>query len=179
MGTIAFALNTGLREARGKYVAQLDSDDEYLPNTLKNMVDALGANPRCGLAISYYEVMDAVGNPIAGVPPIKHLEYDRNNILRTGGAGAVRAFRKRVLEELGGFDEETFGGFAEDYDMVLKISERYDIDRVHEVLYRYRRHEGSTDTLRDPVEKLNLKTEARRRAMERREELNRRLKGNG
>jgi GT2 family glycosyltransferase len=171
-GNIAFALNAALQEARGKYVAQLDSDDEYLQDTLKDMVKALESNPRCGLAISYYEVMDEKGNPIPGVPPIKHLEYDRNNILRVGGAGAVRVFRTFVLRELGGFDVQTFGSFGEDYDMVLRISERYDIDRVHRILYRYRRHRDSTDTRRDPTEKLELKTEARRRAMERRRTLN-------
>jgi GT2 family glycosyltransferase len=176
VGSISFALNTGLRAARGKYLAQLDSDDEYLPDTLIEMVRAIEANPRCGLAISYYEVMDEAGDPIPDVPPIQHLEYDRNNILRVGGAGAVRVYRTCVLRELGGFDEGTFGNFAEDYDMVLRISECYDVDRVHRVLYRYRRHPKSADAGTPGQEQLRLKTLARSSAIERRRELNLRLK---
>jgi len=165
---IAYSLNLGIKAARGKYIAQLDSDDQYTRETLTEMVDYLENHPHCGLAISYYELMDEKGQILQQAGVIKHLDYSRNNILRKDGAGAVRVWRRSVLLEFGGFDENEFGNYGEDYDMILKVSEKYEIGRVHQVLYRYRRHRGNTDQVRNYYYKLRTKTLARMYAIERR-----------
>jgi glycosyltransferase involved in cell wall biosynthesis len=172
---IALSLNLGWRAARGKYIAQLDSDDEYLPDTLKAMTDHLETHPKAGLAVSYYDLMDESGQVLEEFGVIKHLEYNRNNIMRCDGAGAVRVWHRKVIAEFGGFDEQELGHYGEDYDLVLKVTERYDLDRVHQVLYRYRRHPDNTDAQRDERMKLWNKTLARQRALKRRRELNRKL----
>ena len=169
---IAKSLNTGVRAARGRYIAQLDSDDEYTPDTLTMMVEYLEKHPTAGLAISYYELMDVTGKTLKDFGVIKHDEYNRNNILRVDGAGAVRVWRKSVLKELGGFDEKVLGGYGEDYDLVLKVSERYEVGRVPKVLYRYRRHSGNTDALVENQRKIRAKSIARQNALHRRRELN-------
>lgn len=172
---IALSLNLGWRAARGKYIAQLDSDDEYVPQTLQVMTDHLESHPRAGLAISYYDLMDESGKTMEEFGIIKHLEYNRNNIMRCDGAGAARVWHRKVIAEFGGFDQAHFGDYAEDYDLLLKVSEKYDVDRVHQVLYRYRRHPDNTDAKRSERMKLGNKTLARQRALKRRRELNRRL----
>lgn len=172
-GSIASALNEGIKAARGKYICQLDSDDEYTPNTLEKMVGHMESHPKCGLAISYYELMDENRGKVEGIDPVTHLGYTRNQILRRDGGGALRVFPKIVLEEFGYYDEEHFGNFGEDYDMVLKTGEKYDVDRVHEVLYRYRRHSDNTDVTRDPLMKIQNKNNARLNALERRKKINR------
>jgi hypothetical protein len=172
---IALSLNIALRHARGKYISQLDSDDEYLPHTLQSMTAALETHPTWALAISYYELMDESGRTLPEFGIIRHLEYNRNNILRVDGAGAVRCWHRSVMEEMGGFDEENFANYGEDYDLVLKVSEKYEVGRVHEVRYRYRRHEGNTDMLREPQMKLRNKTLARLHALERRRRQNQSL----
>lgn len=165
---IAYSLNLGLKAARGRYIAQLDSDDEYTKETLAEMVGYLDTHPHCALAISYYELMDEKGQTIHQAGVIKHLDYSRNNILRKDGAGAARVWRRSVLLEMGGFNEEEFGNYGEDYDMILKVSEKYEIGRVHKVLYRYRRHPGNTDQVQNSYLKLRAKTLARLYAIERR-----------
>ena len=172
---IAYSLNLGVNAARGKYISQLDSDDEYTPDTLGAMVEYLESHPKCGLAISYYDLIDPDGNVLEEFGVIKHLEYNRNNILRVDGAGAVRMWRKKVIEEFGGFNEDKFGHYGEDYDLVLKVSEKYDVGRVHQVLYHYRRHPDNTDAKRDPEMKIANKMLARKLALERRKEINRRI----
>ncbi len=172
---IAYSLNLGVKAARGKYISQLDSDDEYTPDTLGTMVEYLESHPKCALAISYYHLIDQDGNPLDEFGVIKHLEYNRNNILRVDGAGAVRMWHRKVIQEFGGFNEDKFGHYGEDYDLVLKVSERYDVGRVHQVLYRYRRHPDNTDAKRDPEMKLRNKMLARRMAIERRKKLNERI----
>jgi hypothetical protein len=170
---IAKSLNTGVKAARGRYLAQLDSDDEYTKDTLSRMVAHLDDHPTCGLAISYYELMDMAGNTMKDFGIITHSEYNVNNILRVDGAGAVRVWRASVLKNLGGFDEKELGGYGEDYDLVLKVSERYEVGRVHEVLYRYRRHPGNTDAMIDGYRKIRAKSRARQNALQRRRQLNR------
>ena len=169
---IALALNMGVAAARGRYIAQLDSDDEYVPHTLQTMVEHLESHPKCGLAISYYELMDEAGTTLTDFGIIKHLEYNLNNILRVDGAGALRCWSKAVIEEMGGFNVDDFPNYGEDYDLVLRVSEKYQVDRVHDVLYRYRRHPDNTDALRLPKDKIEAKTFARTRAIERRRKLN-------
>ncbi|MDO9575934.1 MAG: glycosyltransferase [bacterium] len=172
---IAYSFNLGIEAARGEYIAQLDSDDEYCLETLENMVEYLDSHPECGLAISYYELMDKNGKTLKEFGIVKHLEYDRNNILRVDGAGAVRVWRKKVVDEFGRFDVENFGRYAEDYDLILKLSEKYEVGRVHKVLYRYRRHPGNTDNLLDAELKVRNKNLARHMAAKRRIEINKRI----
>lgn len=174
-GSIASALNEGIRAARGKYIGQLDSDDQYAPNTLEKMVEYLESHPRCGLAISYYRLMDENGTPIEDIAPVTHSGYSCNQIIRRDGAGATRYFAKAVLEEFGLYDEEHYGNFGEDYDMVVKTGEKYEVGRVHDVLYYYRRHADNTDVTRDPAMKYHNKNRARQEALRRRREINEKL----
>lgn len=167
-GTIASAINDGIRESRGEFICQLDSDDEYVPETLEKMVGALRETPGAGLAISYYRLMDAEGRLIEDAPVITHEGFDRNQVLRRDGAGALRVFRRSVLEEFGLYDAENYGNFGEDYDMVLKTSEKYRVLRVRDVLYHYRRHGGNTDVTRSPAMKHGNKNRARQAALVRR-----------
>lgn len=167
-GSISSALNEGIKAAKGKYICQLDSDDEYTPDTLELMVGHFEAHPNCGLAISYYELMDENRGKVEGIDPVTHSGYTRNQILRRDGGGALRVFPKAVLEEMGYYDEVNYGNFGEDYDMVLKVGEKYDVDRVHKVLYRYRRHSDNTDVTRDPLMKIQNKNNSRQDALRRR-----------
>jgi len=174
---IARALNLGVKHATGRYIAQLDSDDEYTPRTLAAAVEGLEANPSWGLAISYYELMTEDGEPLTELGIIKHLEYDPNNHLRVDGAGAVRVWHRAVIEEMGGFDEEHYGDFAEDYDLVTRVVEKYEAGKLHEVLYRYRRHPDNTDVKRSGDMKIGNKTRIRHESIARRRALNQRLRG--
>jgi hypothetical protein len=169
---IALSLNLAVKAARGKYVSQLDSDDEYLPHTLQKMTAALETHPTWGIAIGYYELMDESGVSLPEFGIIKHLEYNRNNILRVDGAGAPRVWHRSVMLQFGLFDEKDLGHYGEDYDLVLKVGEKYEVGRVHEVCYRYRRHADNTDVLRDPEMKIRNKTLARLNALKRRQAMN-------
>ena len=168
---IAYSLNLGVKNAGGKYISQLDSDDLYTPDTLQSLTDFM-EETNCGLGISYYSLIDEAGNDLPEFGVIKHLEYSRNNILRVDGAGAARMWRKSAIEELGGFDAEDLVDYGEDYDLYVKLGERYLIGRVHEVLYKYRRHPDNSDILRDPMFKLRNKNLARERALARRKKMN-------
>ena len=61
---VAIARNTGNENARGKYIAVLDSDDFFYPNYLENVVPFMEKNPEVALLVpkkmNYYE---AKGKP--------------------------------------------------------------------------------------------------------------------
>ncbi len=165
--SLAGCLNLALKHSRGWVVAQLDSDDTYTPWAVRTVYE-YHREYEVGLAVSYYEVVDEGGKVIPEIPIVKHLEYSINNLLRVGGAGALRSYRREALERLGGFDERNFPNFAEDYDLVLRLSERYPVGRIHSVLYRYRRHAESTDATREYHFKARTKTAIRWAAIHRR-----------
>ena len=77
-----------------------------------------------------------------------------------------------MINKLGFFDEKNFGSYGEDYDLVLKTSELYNVGRIHSVFYHYRRHQEITDVLRDTKTKVWNKTYARLLAFERRKNIN-------
>jgi len=167
---IALSLNLGIKAAGGRYIAQLDSDDEYAPETLSVSVDWMEMHPDWGLGISYYDLMDEDGNRLEEFGIVRHLEYDPNNHLRVDGAGALRFWHRSVLEEMGLFDEESYGDFGEDYEMVAKVGEKYRVGRIPFVLYHYRRHPDNTDVLRSELMKISNKTRARWEAISRRQQ---------
>jgi len=170
-GSISFALNTGLNASKAKYISQLDSDDIYDKRTIERMVEHLESNPKEALAISYYDLVDVDCKPIEKLGVIKHLEYDRNNLLRVNGAGALRVWNRKVLLEFGGFQENEFANYGEDYHMVLQVAEKYDVGRVNHICYHYRRHSDNTDAVRDPLQNIRLKALARKYAYERRKKI--------
>ncbi len=171
-GEISHALNEGIRRARGEFIAQLDSDDFYRRETLEYTIEELIKNPLAALCVSYYEVVDESGKRIEEIPTVKHFEYDRNNLLLSDGIGAVRVWRKDALTMLGGFNEGILSTFGEDYDMALRVSERWEVVKVHRILYSYRRHHGSTDIKTEEKRKILLKTIARKWAISRRKLFN-------
>ncbi|MFZ8832895.1 MAG: hypothetical protein ACO2O5_01620 [Candidatus Caldipriscus sp.] len=84
----------------------------------------------------------------------------------------MRSYKREALERVGGFDEENFPDFGEDYDLVLKISEIFQVGRIHKVLYYYRRHPQSTDAQRPLLYKKFIKNSARKSAFLRRRMIN-------
>jgi glycosyltransferase involved in cell wall biosynthesis len=176
-GNTAGALNTGIRHARGKYICQLDSDDLYTPDALSIMYDYMESNPGFALGVSYYDCMGPDGDVLEEYGIVKHEEYDRNNILRTDGVGAARIWRRSVLEEMNGFDEVELGSYAEDYDLVLRVTEKYDILRIPYVLYHYRINHKEIGEEADYILRHEKKTRARKSAILRRRMINAGRKG--
>lgn len=163
INNIGYCLNKGLREARGKYYVQLDSDDRLKPDAVEQILKVFDSDDRIGMVIGSYEVWQK--NETTGeitrmeeIPVVTHDEWTeengRNNLLRINGAGAPRSAHIKVIRELGWFgmnDGEHSRNYGEDYDLVLRTSEQYRIGRVWQPIYDVIRHAGGTDHSIDQI----------------------------
>lgn len=60
-GSPAKPRNIAIENAKGRYIAFLDSDDLWLPNKLENQVHILESNGNAAIAFSYYEKVNEEG----------------------------------------------------------------------------------------------------------------------
>ncbi|MGA9116909.1 MAG: glycosyltransferase family A protein [Bacteroidota bacterium] len=127
---LARARNAGLRLARGKYAAFLDSDDEYMPRHLFLRVGFLRRNPRLH---GVYGGLRAVGP--RGLQYVPDVERPGRKIhaSRCHAAGTLVA-RVSTLRRAGGF---RLIPFAEDYDLILRLMVRVPLGMMTERTYLY------------------------------------------
>lgn len=112
--------NVGLRHARGQYVALLNNDTEVAPHWIEQLADTLDQHPEIGFCASKMllhdqpHLADACGDfySIEGIAgKIGHMEpAHRYNDQREvfGACAGAAIYRRSVLEELDGFDEDFF-----------------------------------------------------------------------
>jgi len=126
------ANNQGVRQARGEYVALLNNDAEPDPRWIEELVRVLDAHPDAGMAASkilFYDdpgVIDKAGHLIfpdgqnrgRGTGERDTGQYER--LEETAWPdGCAALYRRSLLEELGGFDEDFFA-YADDAELGLR-----------------------------------------------------------
>lgn len=119
------ARNTGIKHASGKYIAPLDSDDEWSANKLEKQVEVAESSPE-NIAGIYCD--RKLLNPGGETKMVTNVESDfgltRKFLLGNviGGASVVM-LRKEALEEVGLFDPDCKA--KQDTDLWLRLSLKY------------------------------------------------------
>lgn len=156
INNIGLSLNLGIKKARGQYYIQLDSDDRLKPDAVEKTVALFESDPEIGIVIGSYEVWQKKDNGdfvrMEDIPVVTHDEWTdengRNNLFHINGAGAPRCIPISIIKEMGYFginDEPYARNYGEDYDLVMKISEKYKVGRIYDPIYEVVRHSGGTD----------------------------------
>jgi len=133
------ARNLALRQAGGAFIAFLDADDWWLPETLEKLYDALAEGDADLAYCGWQNVGEGLESP-PYVPPAYEEEDPVAHFLH-GCPWPIHAalVKQQVVVQLGGFSERRFASM--DYDFWLRaLALTRRIKRVPEVLAFYRWH---------------------------------------
>lgn len=130
----AQATNEGIEKARGKYIAFLDDDDEWLPEKLEKQVRLLDSlSDDYGMVYCWMDYYDQDGILLHQThPTIKGEIFEQVLLTESIGGTPTYFVRKSVIEKVGGFDTNLV--FGDDGEFVRRIAKFYKIDFVPEVL---------------------------------------------
>ncbi|MBN1102790.1 MAG: glycosyltransferase family 2 protein [Deltaproteobacteria bacterium] len=123
--------NVGIGQARGRYVALLNNDIEAHPEWLANLVSCMEHGPQIGMVgskVLNFCRRDEIDNTGHLMYP-DGLNRGRGRLERDTGqydgqreilfpSGCAALYRRKMLEEIGGFDE-TFFAYGDDADIGL------------------------------------------------------------
>ncbi|MBI3997032.1 MAG: glycosyltransferase [Candidatus Omnitrophica bacterium] len=145
---VAAARNSGIKAAKGRYIAFLDSDDLWLPHKLERQIDYLRAHPDVGLLYA------RMWSYRTETPQERRL--DPHVVARTfadlvNGPNAITTstvmMRRECVQVVGLFNPALRG--TEDHEFWLRVARRFSIAFLDEPLAEYRRHGKSING--DPI----------------------------
>ena len=136
------SLNKGISLAKGNYIARQDADDISLQDRFKKQLLFLEENPDIGLVGSSFNIINTLGD-VTGY--LRHRTEDRdirNHLLEANQFchGSVM-FRRETIKAVGAYRE--YFRYAQDYDMWLRISEKFKLGNIQEILYLWRDRDES------------------------------------
>jgi glycosyltransferase involved in cell wall biosynthesis len=137
---LANALNEGVVQARGEYIAYLDDDDIIYPTHLENLVKVLD-NGKYKFAYSNTKVIEGEleeGKFKANV--IKEIfskKFDKNSLLIRNYISIMSMMHsKSIFSEVGLFEQDL--DYAEDWELWLRCALRYAFFNMDKITAEYR-----------------------------------------
>jgi glycosyltransferase involved in cell wall biosynthesis len=110
------ARNTGIRLAKGEFILPLDSDNRLRDVYLDEGVSLLKNNPSVGVVYADAEYFDERSGRWH-VP-----EFDLLSLIRGNFIDTCALYRKKLWEEVGGYDEQVICMGWEDWDFWLRVT---------------------------------------------------------
>lgn len=133
------ARNIACSLATRPYIAIQDADDFSLPDRLLRQVEFMQKHPECALLGSVAEWTDAQGTSLFTLEfPTEHDEIRSALVTRTAFSHTSVLMRRQAFVAVGGYRKAL--ALAHDYDLFLRISERFQCANLKQVLVKYRLH---------------------------------------
>jgi glycosyltransferase involved in cell wall biosynthesis len=136
---LSSARNTGLKTAKGKYIAYLDDDDIYYPSHLETLIGFLEKND-CGVAYTdAYQVFQLwkTDHYTTDYKKIFGHEFNREDLLISNYIHLNNVVhRKNLIEAVGGFDENL--STHEDWDFLIRLAQKSDFYYLETITAEFR-----------------------------------------
>jgi len=143
--------NLGLSLANGSYIAFLDDDDEWLPEKLERQVRLMEETtmPNIGLVYCWFNLFKFEATEKYEkheIKPVVRADSFPRALLKKNfiGSTSFPLIKKSCFDAVGLFDENLRS--SQDYDMWIRICEKYSIDYVPEILCNYYAHQEARIT---------------------------------
>lgn len=137
---VSTARNTAISKARGEYIAFLDADDLWQETKIEKQVQFLDNNPTVGLVATWMILIDEQGNLGSEVK----LDFKQGNVkkklmeVNLISCGSIPMVRCDCFDAVGLFEPNL--RFGEDWEMWMRIAEKYNFGLIKELLVYYRQH---------------------------------------
>ena len=145
---VSVARNRGIRESMSEFITFLDQDDLFLPHKMEVSLKYFKNEPQIDIVRGRFQYifMDGFTQGRTYTEPVNpHCNF------LVGSA----VFRRKVLLEIGGFDETLAA--AEDIDLWLRMEQaNFVIKNIDDVCLYYRQH-GNNTTMSPDFTTLNAK----------------------
>src|SRR5712692_10966910 len=134
----AGARNIGVMNSNCEYIAFLDDDDEWLPEKLKIQICLLDSSPAevGGVCTGHFIVKRMNGGVLSTYSP-ENGDLSKKNFITTSSI----FLRRECFEMCGLFDESM--PTSSDYDMWIRISQKFSFKTIEKPLVNYYIHENS------------------------------------
>ena len=150
---ITKSLNKGLEIAKGKYIARMDGDDKSMPDRFKIQVEFMEKNPDfilCGGQVKTEMTgFDKRKNTPENPDVIKAMLFFDNAIIHPSVM-----LRWDILKKEGYKYDETMR-VAQDYELWVRLAEKYKLVNLPEELLEYRWHESNVSIIKRTEQKQN------------------------
>lgn len=153
-GKTAILKNFAIRQAKGNYIAFIDSDDWWYENKLEKQIQLLTKYPGIGFSIT-----DAVTFKEGSV--LSHRTYSRNQSIECANIfnrlqenrfvvyNPTLVLRRQCLDKTGWFDEDM--PYGSDYHFNMRLAYYYEAGIIYESLLWRRMHDAN-ESSQIPVE---------------------------
>ena len=139
-GMISKCSNSAIELATGEFIVLLDNDDLIEPDALYYIVDVLNKDKSIDMIYTDEDKLDFKGRKME--PHFKP-DYSPDTLMSVNYICHLCCMRKRIVDELGGFNSEFDG--SQDYDLFLRFTEKTNnIYHIPRVLYHWRQTKTST-----------------------------------
>ncbi len=144
---VAAARNTGLKNAKGKYIAYLDDDDIYYTNHLQTLVEKLESSKNKVAYSDTYFVQSSLDENGEEIIESKTLPYSfdfSKELLLLMNIAPTQCFMhaKECIDKIGYFDENF--STHEDWEYWIRLSQQYDFLHIKEVTSQVNRRTYET-----------------------------------
>lgn len=154
---LTYTRNVVVNEARGEYIAILDSDDIAVHNRLELQYNFFQEHPDFALCGGHGTVIDEASNPVIGnrfTVPVDPDKIKMTLLFHNTFINSTVMYKTAALKELNGYNDYAP---AEDYELFTRMSDKYPVANLDCVLVKYRIHSSNISTVQSELGRMKVR----------------------